>query len=73
MEAMKKVKLAVWVVVLLYLVLFVLTNRENVDVTLLPGTDAASISMWKGLLAVVMLLAGFAIGFFRGRASVVQG
>ena len=49
------------------------TDLENVDVTLLPGTDAASISMWKGLLAVVMLLVGFAIGFFRGRASVVKG
>ena len=69
-EAMKKIRLVVWIVVLLYLALFIITNREAIEVTLLPGTTAASIKMWKGLLAVAMLLVGFAIGFFRGRASV---
>ncbi len=71
MEAVKKVKLVVWVVVLLYLVLIVLANREPIEISLLPYT-AASIKMWQGLLAVVMLLVGFAIGFFSGRASVKE-
>ena len=71
MEAVKKVKVVVWIIVLLYLVVIVFTNREPVELSLLPRT-AASIKMWEGLLAVVMLFVGFAIGFFSGRASVKQ-
>jgi len=72
MTGVRKVKVAVGVVVLLYLAVIVLWNREPVvTLLLLPGT-AATMTMWKGLLAVVMLLAGFAIGFFFGRASVKQ-
>jgi uncharacterized integral membrane protein len=71
MTGVKKVKVVIWVVVLLYLAVIVLTNRQQVELMLLPGT-AASMRMWQGLLAVVMLLAGVAIGFFFGRASVKQ-
>jgi uncharacterized integral membrane protein len=71
MTGAKKVKIVIWVVMLVYLAVIVGTNRQPVELSLLPGT-AASIHMWEGLLAVVMLLAGFAIGFFFGRASVRQ-
>ena len=71
MTGVKKVKVVIWAVVLLYLAVIVLWNQEQVTLFLLPGT-AATITMWEGLLAVVMLLAGFAIGFFFGRASVKQ-
>jgi len=71
MTGMGKVKVTVWIIVLLYLAMIVLTNREQTTITLLPGT-AASITMWAGLLAIVMLLIGFAIGFFSGRASVKE-
>jgi uncharacterized integral membrane protein len=71
MTGVRKVKVVVGVVLLLYLAVIVVANREQVELTLLPGT-AASMRMWEGLLAVVMLLAGFAIGFFSGRASVKQ-
>ena len=70
METVKKIRLVVWIVVLLYLVLLLVMNTELIKVSLVPG--AASIEMWKGLLAVVMLLTGFAVGFFSGRASVKQ-
>jgi uncharacterized integral membrane protein len=71
MTGVRKVKVAVGVLVLLYLAVIVLWNREEVTLFLLPGT-AAKMTMWEGLLAVVTLLAGFAIGFFCGRASVKQ-
>jgi len=71
MTGMGKVKLGVWIVVALYLALIVLTNQEPTTISLLPGA-AASIAMWAGLLAIVMLLVGFAIGFFSGRASAKE-
>jgi uncharacterized integral membrane protein len=71
MTGVKKVKVAVGVVVLVYLAVIVLWNQEQVTLSLLPGT-AATMTMWEGLLAVVTLLVGFAIGFFFGRASVKQ-
>ena len=71
MTGMGKAKVTVWIIVVLYLALIVLTNQEPTTISLLPGA-AASIEMWAGLLAIVMLLVGFAIGFFSGRASVKE-
>jgi hypothetical protein len=71
MTGVRKVKVAVGIVVLLYLVSIAVLNPEAIKLLLLPG-NAASIEMGKGLLAVLLLLAGFAIGFFFGRASVKQ-
>jgi uncharacterized integral membrane protein len=71
MTGVRKVKVAVGIVVVLYLVSIALMNREPIELLLLPR-GAASIHMGLGLLAVLLLLAGFAIGFFFGRASVKQ-
>jgi len=66
MEAMKKVRVGVWVAVLAVLVALVLLNLEEVTINVIVG----KIQMYLGLAAVLMLVVGFAVGFFYGRASV---
>lgn len=66
MAAIKKVRVTVWVAVVAVLVALVLLNLEEVTINVIVG----KIQMYLGLAAVLMLVVGFAVGFFYGRASV---
>jgi len=65
MEAMKKVKVVIWLAVLAVLGAVILLNLEEVTINVIVG----KITMYLGLAAVLMLIVGFVVGFFYGRAS----